>query len=239
MLCVLRTSVIKLRTALQFLNFYDIIIIMITIRVYVRKFTVMLDMILKFKNKAVSISDSDHYNESSVLIPILEGKNDLCLLYEIRSENLKNQPNEICFPGGRIEKGESKENAAIRETAEELLIATESIEVIGASDILVTPFNTIIYPYIGTVKDYKGTFNNEVKEVFTVPLSFFLSNDPFCHYIDVNVQPKEDFPYDLIQRGKDYKWAKGRYPVYFYIFGDRVIWGITARITYDFIKNIR
>ena len=133
----------------------------------------MLDMLLKFKNKAVSVSDSDHYNESSVLIPILEHENNLCLLYEIRSENLKNQPNEICFPGGRIERGESKKQAAVRETAEELLIEPESIEIIGASDILITPFNTIIYPYVGTVKDYKGTFNNEVKEVFIVPLPFF------------------------------------------------------------------
>ncbi|MDD4833306.1 MAG: CoA pyrophosphatase [Lutispora sp.] len=199
----------------------------------------MLNKILKLKNKTIDISDNSHYVESSVLVPIIESKNGLSLLYEIRSESLKKQPNEICFPGGKIEKGESKKNAAIRETTEELLISYEDIQFIGASDILVTPFNTIIYPFIGVLKDYKGTFNNEVKNVFTVPLSFLMSYEPTYFYLDVNMQPENDFPYHLIQKGENYKWGKGKYPVYFYIYEDKVIWGITARITYDFIKAIK
>lgn len=199
----------------------------------------MLNKILKLKNKTIDISDNSHYVESSVLVPIIESKNGLSLLYEIRSESLKKQPNEICFPGGKIEKGESKKNAAIRETTEELLISYEDIQFIGASDILVTPFNTIIYPFIGVLKDYKGTFNSEVKNVFTVPLSFLMSYEPTYFYLDVNMQPENDFPYHLIQKGENYKWGKGKYPVYFYIYEDKVIWGITARITYDFIKAIK
>ncbi|MFA7572504.1 MAG: CoA pyrophosphatase [Lutispora sp.] len=199
----------------------------------------MLNKIMKLKNKTIDISDNSHYVESSVLVPIIESKNGLSLLYEIRSESLKKQPNEICFPGGKIEKGESKKNAAIRETTEELLISYEDIQFIGASDILVTPFNTIIYPFIGVLKDYKGTFNSEVKNVFTVPLSFLMSYEPTYFYLDVNMQPENDFPYHLIQKGENYKWGKGKYPVYFYIYEDKVIWGITARITYDFIKAIK
>ncbi|NLM43563.1 MAG: CoA pyrophosphatase [Clostridiales bacterium] len=200
----------------------------------------MLDRILKFKTKPISISECDNYTEFSVLIPILINKNNYELLYEIRSENLKNQPNEICFPGGKIEKGESKEEAAKRETVEELLIDSDDVNIIGPSDIMVTPFNTIVYTYVGIIKNYEYTYNNdEVKEVFTVPLSFFLYNEPQCHYIDVSLAPQNDFPYHLIQKGKDYRWGKGKYPVYFYIYKDKIIWGITARITYDFIKYIR
>jgi len=200
----------------------------------------MFDKIIKLSKKDNSISDSNNCTKSSVLIPIIEKEDGLSLLYEIRSENLKKQPNEICFPGGRIEPGEAKDVAAKRETAEELLLKPENIEILGPSDILVTPFNTIIYPYIGILKGYNGTFNNdEVKEVFTVPLSFLLSHEPKCHYIDVNLKPREDFPYDMIQNGKKYKWGKGKYPVYFYLFENKIIWGITARITYDFIKNIK
>lgn len=200
----------------------------------------MLDRILNFKTKPISISGRHNYTEFSVLIPILEKRNNLALLYEIRSENLKNQPNEICFPGGKIEKGESKEEAAKRETVEELLIDSDDVNIIGPSDIMVTPFNTIVYPYVGIIKNYEYTYNNdEVKEVFTVPLSFFLYNEPQCHYIDVSLAPQNDFPYHLIQKGKDYRWGKGKYPVYFYIYKDKIIWGITARITYDFIKYIR
>ena len=200
----------------------------------------MLDRILNFKTKPISISGRHNYTEFSVLIPILEKRNNYELLYEIRSENLKNQPNEICFPGGKIEKGESKEEAAKRETVEELLIDSDDVNIIGPSDIMVTPFNTIVYPYVGIIKNYEYTYNNdEVKEVFTVPLSFFLYNEPQCHYIDVSLAPQNDFPYHLIQKGKDYRWGKGKYPVYFYIYKDKIIWGITARITYDFIKYIR
>lgn len=237
-LCHLRTRVINSRTLLNYSDIYDIIVMVVN-KLYVRMQIVMLDKILKLNKQTFHISDRDNYIESSVLIPILEYTDGLSVLYEIRSEKLKKQPNEICFPGGRIENDESPKFAAVRETSEELLIAAEAIEVISPSDILVTPFNTIIYPYIGMLKDYRGTFNGEVKEVFTVPLSFLLSHDPLCYYIDVNMHPSDDFPYNLIQKGKEYKWGKGKYPVYFYIYEDKVIWGITARITYDFIKNIK
>jgi len=200
----------------------------------------MFDKIIKLSKKNIDVSHTKNCLKFAVLIPIIGEEKDLSLLYEIRSENLVNQPNEICFPGGRIEPGETNEEAAKRETIEELLIKPEKIEMLGPSNILVTPFNTIIYPYIGVIKGYNGTFNkDEVKEVFAVPISFLLSNEPLCHYIDVNLRPKEDFPYDLIQNGKDYKWGKGKYPVYFYLYEDKIIWGITARITYDFIKNLK
>lgn len=195
---------------------------------------------MKLSKKPVGISDSKNHMESSVLIPVIEKKEGLSLLYEVRSENLKKQPNEICFPGGRIERDETKKEAAKRETIEELLVLPESIEIVGASDILVTPFNTIIYPYIGLLRDYNGTFNtDEVKEVFYVPLAYLLSTEPQCYYIDVKLIPGDNFPYALIQNGRDYKWGKGKYPVYFYMFENRVIWGITARITFDFIKNLK
>lgn len=199
----------------------------------------MLDKILRLKKETAGISDRNNCVESSVLIPLLDCNGNFSVLYEIRSENLRKQPNEICFPGGRIEDGESNFDAAIRETSEELLIPPETIQIISPSDILVTPFNTIIYPFIGILKDYRGTFNDEVKEVFTVPLPFLLSQEAVCNYINVNMQPADDFPYNLIQNAKEYKWGKGKYPVYFYTYEDKVIWGITARITYDFIKNIK
>lgn len=200
----------------------------------------MFDKIIKSSKKNIDISDTINCLKFSVLIPIIGKEKDLSLLYEVRSENLASQPNEICFPGGRTEPGEANEEAAKRETIEELLLKPENVEILGPSDILITPFNTIIYPYIGIIKSYNGTFNkDEVKEVFTVPISFLLSNEPLCHYIDVSLIPRDDFPYDLIQNGRNYKWGKGKYPVYFYLYEDKIIWGITARITYDFIKNLK
>ena len=53
----------------------------------------------------------------SVLIPIVNTDSGDALLMEVRSLLVK-QSGEVCFPGGRIEKGETPEAAAVRETCE-------------------------------------------------------------------------------------------------------------------------
>lgn len=194
----------------------------------------------KLKNRNINICDRDLCKEFSVLIPIVVHEGGYHLLYEVRSESLNNQPNEICFPGGRIEKLEESVKAAVRETSEELLMPEDSIEIAGELDTLVTPFNSVIYPFAGILHNYQGTFNvDEVKEVFCIPLSFLMDTEPECHYIDIEMKPREGFPYELIQEGKHYPWARGRYPVYFYRYENRIVWGITARITHNFIELLK
>ncbi|MGE5678095.1 MAG: NUDIX hydrolase [Pseudomonadota bacterium] len=190
----------------------------------------------KFKNRNASLSDIDSYTRFSILVPIIETAEGDSLLFEVRSEKLNRQPNEICFPGGRIEGQEESMRAAVRETSEELLLPEDKVEVFGELDTLVTPFNTVIYPFIGILHDYAGTFSpEEVKETFTVPLPFIMETEPLCHYIDVEMCPGDDFPYEMIQQGTNYPWRRGRYPVYFYTYQDRIIWGITARIMKDYV----
>lgn len=194
----------------------------------------------RFRNRKINISDRNSYGEFSVLVPIVEVNGNEALLFEVRSEKLNRQPNEICFPGGQIEGHENNMSAAVRETSEELLIPKESIEVYGELDTLVTPFNTIIYPFLGAIRDYSGTFSTEeVKETFTVPLSYLMETEPLCHHIDVEMRPGDDFPYELIQQGTNYPWKRGKYPVCFYAYNDRIIWGITARIIKNFIDIIK
>lgn len=199
----------------------------------------MINDILKLKNRKPNISNKNIYTRFSILIPLIIESDNLELLFEIRSENLKSQPNEICFPGGRIEEGEDELTAAIRETTEELCLKPQNINIIGPSDTLITPFNYIIYTYIGILNNYEYTYNGEVNEVFTVPLSYFMSKNPECYYINVDLKPDLSFPYYLIQNGKSYKWGKGKYPVCFYKYKDKIIWGITARIIYDFITILK
>lgn len=194
----------------------------------------------KLTNRKSTICGREIFREFSVLVPIVQTGDKQYLLFEVRSEKLNSQPNEICFPGGKIEKMESPQQAAVRETCEELLITERSIKVVGELDTVVTPFNSIIYPFAGELHEYSGTFNpDEVKEIFTVPLSFFINTKPLHHDIDVSLKPKEDFPYNMIQDGKDYPWGKGLYPVYFYVYRDKIIWGITARIVFNFIRILK
>lgn len=194
----------------------------------------------KFRNRKVSISDYESYREFSILVPVIESSEGHSLLFEVRSETLNQQPNEICFPGGKIENMEEHVKAAVREASEELLLPESKIEIFGELDTLVTPFNTLIYPFVGTLYDYQGSFNlTEVKETFTVPLAFLMKNEPLCHFMDVQMMPGDDFPYEMIQKGNNYPWRRGKYPVYFYIYKDRIIWGITARIIRNYIEILK
>ncbi|MFW6301667.1 MAG: NUDIX hydrolase [Bacillota bacterium] len=184
----------------------------------------------------------------AILVPLIENDSgDLSLLYEIRAGNLTTQPGEISFPGGRVEKGETPSQAAIRETIEELGISMKNINPLGKLDFLVTPYNFAIYPYLGRLTDIsiKKINNNEnlkeIKKVFTVPVNFLLNNQPEEYRISVRTKPAEnsDFPFHLIKDGQNYQWREGDYSVLFYKYQDKIIWGFTALFTYNFVEHFK
>jgi len=180
--------------------------------------------------------------KSAVLVPLVDYNGETCILFEKRSSFLKQQPGEICFPGGGIEESdEGKAVAAIRETCEELGLVPEDIDLIASLDTMVTPFNAIIYSYVGYIKDYQKITPNpdEVEEVFYVPLSFLLANKPIYKKMSLIMDAPEDYPYELIPQGKDYPFRQATYPQHFYIWQEYVIWGMTARILDHFLKMLK
>lgn len=181
-------------------------------------------------------------NSYSVLIPLIEVENEIHLLYEVRSKELRNQPGEISFPGGKIEDGENPVEAAIRETSEELCITKDRVEVISEGDYLVNPYHAIIYSTIGKLNldaTKISPSGDEVDSIFCVPLSYFLENEPDIYEVDLKVKSSEDFPYDLIPNGKNYKFKRGTDKIHFYRYKDKIIWGFTAKITYTFIQMLK
>ena len=179
----------------------------------------------------------------AIFVPIIEIEDRLHLLYEIRAEEMGTQPGEVSFPGGRIEPGETARDAAVRETEEELGIDGSNIELFGQLDYLIPPFNIALYPYVGHLKisglDELNINKAEVKEIFTVPINYFLENEPETHVISCRHKVNENFPYHLIRNGKDYDWRDFEYPVNFYKYNDYIIWGMTARFTTNFINKIK
>ncbi len=175
------------------------------------------------------------------MIPLIKSKGEIHLLFEKRALTLRNQPGEISFPGGRIEKNESPWDAAIRETCEELLIEEKDLEIYSEGDFLVNPYAAIIYSFIGEIKKdfYEITPSKaEVESIFTVPLKFFMETEPKSYSINLKVNRSDDFPYHLIPNGRDYKFKRGREEVLFYEYKGEIIWGFTAKMTRRFIERI-
>ena len=168
---------------------------------------------------------------NAVLIPLIEKEGELCILFEVRQAGIR-QGGEICFPGGMIEEHETAEEAAVRETAEELLIPEENIEVIAPMHMIGGPGGAELSSCLGILHGYTGTLSRrEVDHVFSVPLSWFAEHAPRICDGAMAVDLAEDFPYELIPGGKNYPWKKITHIVPVYPDTDPVIWGLTARIT--------
>ncbi len=175
----------------------------------------------------------------AVLVPLVDTPDGPALLFEKRAASLRRQPGEICFPGGMIEPGETPAQCACRETAEELSITPDQITLFGPGDTFISPFNFIIYTFIGKISDYGYTHNTaEVAEVIAVPLSFFTKEHPEQYISTLVNQPPDDFPYERIPGGDQYPWASGTQDILLYQYGAYLIWGITARLAHSAVGLI-
>lgn len=200
----------------------------------------MTDSLFKtIKEHKPSIIGLDQCLKSAVCIALLDTPEGLSLLFERRSSKIDAQPGDICFPGGMMEDNETAKHAAAREVMEELLVKRDQIEILAPFDIIYME-KLVIFPFVGSLSGYEGTFNeDEVSEVFTVPLSFFVNNDPETYRLDVVTCPEENFPYDRIVGGRNYKWRDRRENVYFYQYKDYTIWGLTAKIVKSFVEMLK
>ncbi|WP_144480784.1 CoA pyrophosphatase [Cytobacillus oceanisediminis] len=185
-----------------------------------------------------SILGHEQFMKFAVLLPLVEVNNEVHILFEVRALTLRRQPGEVCFPGGRIEKGEEPRVAAARETSEELGIKESEITNMIPLDFMVSAFGTIIYPFVGTINNPESIKPSEaeVGEVFTVPLAFFKKNQPATYKINFQVEPEDGFPFDLIIGGENYNWQTRSMDEYFYRVNGKVIWGLTARVLTHFLE---
>jgi coenzyme A diphosphatase NUDT7 len=177
----------------------------------------------------------------AVLAPLVEIQSGPRLLFETRAAALR-QGGEVCFPGGRMEPGETPEDCALRETEEELSIPRGEVELLGPSDFICNQRGFLLRPVVGVVSPAglarMRPSPAEVAEIFTVPLDFFRRTPPVTARYELTPSLPEDFPYEAAGIPRDYVWSRGAVEVPSWRYEGHVVWGMTARIVKDLIQNL-
>lgn len=180
------------------------------------------------------------YRTYGVMILLYEEDGETHLILEKRALSLQSQPGDICLPGGKIEDGETPKEAALRETMEELNLKMEDINYIGEMDYFITPYGSILYPFVSAVKSFPSCpSKDEVEELIKLPIDFLINEEPYEYKMKIGPKDYDDFPFHLVNGGKNYKFSGGIMPEYFYNYENYIIWGFTARVLKEFVNIIK
>ena len=176
---------------------------------------------IKYKLNSSNSEKPSGRPQASVLIAILnygEYIESPELIYTQRSGHLSTHSGEVSFPGGKAEDGDaSLFDTALRESNEEMSLNAEDVTMLGKLDYLISRHKIEVNPFIATVdkaQDLKA--NEEIQEIFTVPLSFLLD-------------PKNIKRESIERQGSVWEvptWS----------LKNQKIWGLTAMITINFLN---
>ena len=142
-----------------------------------------------------------------------------------RSRDVEHHKGQISFPGGVVEKNESKMNAAIRETNEEIGVDKDVIKVIGNLTPLYIPVSNFhISPYVGWTEEKPHTKvqDAEVKRVFSVSINDLI--------LEKNLKTKKGF------------FSNKSVKVPYFDLNGETVWGATSMILSEFkfiLRNMK
>lgn len=206
----------------------------------------------KYRSDSVMISDMKNImkdyepkiygnrKESSVLIPLIQVDGEWHILYEVRSK-LVSQAGDSSFPGGKVEPGETYEEAAVRETTEELNLKRENIKVHGEMDFIIGQY-MIIRCFVGEITGVEISDiypNEEVETIYSVPVQYFLDNDPTYFSVRYNPSLDKEFEKSLGENEFERKLSNHGDKIPVYEIKHHSLWGYTANLTSRFIDIIR
>lgn len=164
------------------------------------------------------IVDASRVN-AAVLVPVNCHQGQYYILFTKRTEKVSTHKGQISFPGGAQDGGETLLDTALREAAEEIGLTADNVDILGElDDQLSVASNYTISPFVGIIpRKYHFKLNeDEAEEIIEVPISALLDED--CLQ-----QKTMNLDGELVTS-------------YFYRYGDRVIWGATARILNQFLE---
>jgi len=157
--------------------------------------------------------------QGSVLVLFYPREGKPHLVFIRRPKTAVHHKGQIAFPGGHVEAGETRVEAAVREAQEEVGIIPGTIRVLGAlTPLFIPPSGYCIYPFVG-LTDRTPAFvpaSDEVDEIIETPLD---------HILDPENARRETWTFEI-----------GPRVVPFYAFGPHKIWGATAMVLSELLE---
>jgi 8-oxo-dGTP pyrophosphatase MutT (NUDIX family) len=164
--------------------------------------------------------DAPGTKDAAVLIPLYLDAGELYAVFTKRRDDLKRHAGEISFPGGRQDfPEEDLRVTALRETEEEIGLARDDVEVVGAlapTGTFVTSYR--IHPFVGIIRPgHEWTPQpSEVEEVLELPLPALVRGFEMQR---------------LIRKGVPFKTPT-------YTVDGHFVWGATARIVEQLLERL-
>jgi 8-oxo-dGTP pyrophosphatase MutT (NUDIX family) len=163
----------------------------------------------------------DGARDGAALLLVYPHDETLLLALTVRGSGLRNHTGQVSLPGGRVEHGESFEQAALREAEEEVGVAPRMVEVVGRLTPLHIPVSGyLLHPVIGftTMRPAFQRAEWEVARIIEAPLS--LLSDPRVVKREMRTRTVNGQTIDVDVP-------------YFDIDGEKV-WGATAMVLSEF-----
>jgi 8-oxo-dGTP pyrophosphatase MutT (NUDIX family) len=158
--------------------------------------------------------------DAAVLIPLYLDGGNLHAVFTKRREDLSHHAGEISFPGGRQDfPDEDLRLTALREAEEEIGLAPEEVEVVGALPPVGTfVTNYKIHPFVGVIRpghDWTPQ-PTEVEVILELSLPDLIAGHEMKR---------------LVRKGVPFKTPT-------YTVADNLIWGATARIVQHLLERL-
>lgn len=184
----------------------------------------------RFPNNPINEFPDSYFDKTpkpaAIILPLLRKKNAWHLLFIRRTKNIGDRHSgQVAFPGGAVDSNDiSLEFAALRETHEEVGILPQDIRILGRMRDLITISNFHLTPFVGVIPwPYPiSPSPDEVERAFTIPLSWLADNK------------------NRSIKHRDLPGGKEVLPIiYFNKFDGELLWGVSARITLNFLEVMR
>jgi 8-oxo-dGTP pyrophosphatase MutT (NUDIX family) len=163
--------------------------------------------------------DAHGRTDAAVLVPMHGWPENPGLVFTERRSDLRRHAGEISFPGGRRDAGERLIDTALREAGEEIGLAREHVDVVGALPPIGTfVTNYKVHPFVGLIERGMRFEPNpaEVESVLVASLD----------ELAAGYEKRR-----LVRRGVPIKTDT-------FQISDKLIWGATARILGDLFRHL-